>query len=116
MKTLCDLQLERLTELLNSAGQNGSRIVKNSPNDPVLYLDRLSAIFRHVTLQLGESSQIIVLMYSGNIFMLVYYFFQNRDNLIRRLESQLKMLGQFSSKSVPFIQLIHELWKERVEL
>ena len=56
MKTLCDLQLERLTELLNSAGQNGSRIVKNSPNDPVLYLDRLSAIFRHVTLQLGESS------------------------------------------------------------
>ena len=62
MKTLCDLQLERLTELLNSAGQNGSRIVKNSPNDPVLYLDRLSAIFRHVTLQLGESSQILVLM------------------------------------------------------
>ena len=76
MKTLCDLQLERLTELLNSAGQNGSRIVKNSPNDPVLYLDRLSAIFRHVTLQLGESSQILVLMSSENIFMLVYFYFR----------------------------------------
>ena len=46
MKTLCDLQLERLSALLNNAGQNGSRIVKNSPSDPVLYLDRLAAIYR----------------------------------------------------------------------
>ena len=57
MKTLCDLQLERLSALLNNAGQNGSRIVKNSPSDPVLYLDRLAAIYRHVQLQLepGQS-------------------------------------------------------------
>ena len=75
MKTMCDLQLERLTELLNSAGQNGSRIVKNSPSDPVLYLDRLSAIFRHVTLQLGKFYVALVLTSPDVMSMLSFSFF-----------------------------------------
>ena len=41
-----------LMALMESAGQNGSKIVRQTPHDPVLYLDRLAAIFRHVTIEL----------------------------------------------------------------
>lgn len=52
VKTLIDLQLMPIMALLEKAGQNGSKIVRQSTNDPVLYLDRLAAIFRHVSLNL----------------------------------------------------------------
>lgn len=52
MKTLIDLQLGPIMSLLEKAGQNGSKIVRQSTSDPVLYLDRLAAIFRHVILDL----------------------------------------------------------------
>ena len=48
MKTLCDLQLDPLIQLLDSAGQSG-KIVRNTTTDPVLYLDRLSAIYRYIS-------------------------------------------------------------------
>ncbi len=55
MKTLIDLQLQPLAKLTEAAATpTGStptpRVVKNSPSDPVLYLDRLSAVFRHINL------------------------------------------------------------------
>jgi transportin-3 len=52
MKTMIDLQLAPISILLDKAGQNGSKLVRNSISDPVLYLDRLAAIFRHVTIEL----------------------------------------------------------------
>ena len=48
MKILCDLQLDPLIQLLDSAGQNGTKFVRNSTTDPVLYLDRLAAIYRYL--------------------------------------------------------------------
>jgi transportin-3 len=57
MKDICSLQLTPIQTLVqkqrvaldNSSGalENG-KICKNTPNDPVLYLDRLAAILRHV--------------------------------------------------------------------
>ena len=57
IKALCSLQLTSIQTLVqrqrasvsnpSSGGENG-RISKNSPNDPVLYLDRLAAILRHI--------------------------------------------------------------------
>jgi transportin-3 len=52
MKTMIDLQLAPISNLLDKAGQNGSQIVCNSTSDPVLYLDRLAAIFSHVNIEL----------------------------------------------------------------
>ena len=52
MKHMTDLQTVQVNNLIEKAGQNGSRIVKQSTSDPVLYLDRLAAIFRHVSIEL----------------------------------------------------------------
>ena len=59
MKTLCALQLTPIQTLVqrqkatvdnqsSGGGTSNGRISKNSQNDPVLYLDRLAAILRHV--------------------------------------------------------------------
>ena len=52
MKILTDLQVMQINGLLQSAEQNGLKIVRQTTSDPVLYLDRLAAIFRHVSLDL----------------------------------------------------------------
>lgn len=53
MKTMIDLQLAPISGLLDKVGTpNGQKIVRQSTSDPVLYLDRLAAIFRHVSLNL----------------------------------------------------------------
>lgn len=48
MSTLCQMQILPLSVIANGAIPLG-KIAKNSKNDPVLYLDRLSSVFRHVT-------------------------------------------------------------------
>jgi len=66
MKALCELQLGPIRALIqqhqgsaaNSSGGSGtntsSKIAKNTVSDPVLYLDRLAAILRHIKLNLGQ--------------------------------------------------------------
>ena len=53
MKTLTDLQLGPISILLDKVNQNGNtKVVRQTTSDPVLYLDRLATIFRHVQLDL----------------------------------------------------------------
>ena len=46
VEKVCLIQVQPLSAIMNTGA--GSKIVKHSPSDPVLYLDRLSAVFRHV--------------------------------------------------------------------
>jgi transportin-3 len=50
MKILTDLQVLQINGLLHNA--ENSKIVRQTTSDPVLCLDRLAAIFRHVSLEL----------------------------------------------------------------
>ena len=50
MKKVCGLQLAPLTGIMDVPRQ--TKIVKHSLQDPVLYLDRLSAILRHISPEL----------------------------------------------------------------
>ena len=70
MKHMTDLQTVQVNNLIEKAGQNGSRIVKQSTSDPVLYLDRLAAIFRHVAIELqpGQPHPAAQLAIEGKIF------------------------------------------------
>ena len=70
MKHMTDLQTVQVNNLIEKAGQNGSRIVKQSTSDPVLYLDRLAAIFRHVSIELqpGQPHPAAQLAIEGNFF------------------------------------------------
>ena len=68
MKTLCDLQLDPLIQLLDSAGQNGTKFVRNSTTDPVLYLDRLAAIYRYLIIYPKNDFP------AGNFFYHISYF------------------------------------------
>ena len=61
MKFSVSSQVTPLTSIMNSVpalGPSGDapKIVKNSVQDPVLYLDRLSAVFRHIQPQTSDSS------------------------------------------------------------
>ena len=47
MKKVCGLQISPLTAIMDAPKQ--AKIVKHSLSDPVLYLDRLSAILRHIS-------------------------------------------------------------------
>jgi len=44
---ICELQVQPLAAIIDA--NSSKKIVKNSPNDPVLYLDRLADVFRHVS-------------------------------------------------------------------
>jgi len=48
VEKVCLLQVTPLNNIMNNLSANTSKIVKHSVTDPVLYLDRLSAVFRHV--------------------------------------------------------------------
>ena len=50
VEKVCVIQVTPLTNIMNgvSAGGDQPKIVKHSVTDPVLYLDRLSAVFRHI--------------------------------------------------------------------
>ena len=48
VEKVCLLQVNPLNNIMNNLSANTPKIVKHSPTDPVLYLDRLSAVFRHV--------------------------------------------------------------------
>lgn len=48
VEKVCVLQLNPLNNIMASGVPSSSKIVKHSTSDPVLYLDRLSAVFRHV--------------------------------------------------------------------
>ena len=84
MKHMTDLQTVQVNNLIEKAGQNGSRIVKQSTSDPVLYLDRLAAIFRHVSIELqpGQPHPAAQLAIEGNfsaIFAIFRTIFGNFD-------------------------------------
>eukprot|EP00095_Tigriopus_kingsejongensis_P001756 maker-scaffold183_size276960-snap-gene-1.22 protein:Tk01756 transcript:maker-scaffold183_size276960-snap-gene-1.22-mRNA-1 annotation:"Transportin-3" len=53
--TLCHMQLGPLAESATSPTAGAQKIPKNSKGDPVLYLDRLSSIFRHITPNVPEN-------------------------------------------------------------
>ena len=74
MKHMTDLQTVQVNNLIEKAGQNGSRIVKQSTSDPVLYLDRLAAIFRHVSIELqpGQPHPAAQLAIEGNLFLVFF--------------------------------------------
>ena len=90
MKTLCDLQLDPLIQLLDSAGQNGTKFVRNSTTDPVLYLDRLAAIYRYLLNYLPKKmiSQLVIFFLSYIILLFTFLdmsiFNWNQDNLIQQ--------------------------------
>ena len=44
---VCELQVSPLVAIMDAP--RAPKLVKNSPNDPVLYLDRLADVFRHVS-------------------------------------------------------------------
>ena len=48
VEKVCLLQVTPLNNIMNNLSANTPKIVKHSVTDPVLYLDRLSAVFRHV--------------------------------------------------------------------
>ena len=49
VEKVCLIQVTPLSRILDGVGEAGDRkVVKHSVLDPVLYLDRLSAVFRHV--------------------------------------------------------------------
>jgi len=49
VEKVCVIQVNPLNGVMTAASSaNPPKIVKHSPSDPVLYLDRLSAVFRHV--------------------------------------------------------------------
>ena len=45
---ICELQVKPLLAIMENPVANGGKLTKNSVLDPVLYLDRLSDVFRHV--------------------------------------------------------------------
>lgn len=57
MWKLCQQQINPLYEAVRKSEQNPDAIVRNSSTDPVLYLDRLATIFRHVTPRIPENVQ-----------------------------------------------------------
>ena len=50
VEKVCLIQVTPLSTILDGVGEGGEprKVVKHSVEDPVLYLDRLSAVFRHV--------------------------------------------------------------------
>lgn len=52
VEKVCLIQVTPLNQILGSVGEAGDKTplkdVKHSVSDPVLYLDRLSAVFRHI--------------------------------------------------------------------
>ena len=48
VEKVCLLQVNPLNSIMNNLSPTTPKIVKHSATDPVLYLDRLSAVFRHV--------------------------------------------------------------------
>ena len=83
MKHMTDLQTVQVNNLIEKAGQNGSRIVKQSTSDPVLYLDRLAAIFRHVSIELqpGQPHPAAQLAIEGKIFCYFLAIFETFGHL-----------------------------------
>ena len=79
MKHMTDLQTVQVNNLIEKAGQNGSRIVKQSTSDPVLYLDRLAAIFRHVSIELqpGQPHPAAQLAIEGKFSVFLVRYFCN---------------------------------------
>ena len=47
MVKVCELQVSPLVAIMDAP--RAPKLVKNSPSDPVLYLDRLADVFRHVS-------------------------------------------------------------------
>jgi len=47
LRKVCELQVNPLNQLMDSRSQ--AKIVRNTPADPVLYLDRLADVFRYVS-------------------------------------------------------------------
>ena len=43
--------------LLDTYNQNGTKVARQTTSDPVLYLDRLATIFRHVQLELQPGEE-----------------------------------------------------------
>jgi hypothetical protein len=56
---ICELQVKPLLAIMENSAVPPPKLVKNSVTDPVLYLDRLSDVFRHVAPSNGCVGQYI---------------------------------------------------------
>ena len=60
VEKVCLIQVTPLTNIMNhiTPGTEMPKIVKHSVSDPALYLDRLSAVFRHIQAMMSKLSKL----------------------------------------------------------